>query len=266
MTRPTPLVVAHRGSSSAVAEHTLGAYRLALSEGADALECDVRLTADRVPVCLHDRTLERTGASDGVVSTMTLDALSAVDWGAWKHAGAPGDPTRDPEWGRLTTLRDLLELAVTADRGVGLAIETKHPTRFGGRVEHEVAALLSEFDLAGPQRDGMAWARMMSFSQLAVRRMQRICPELPTVFLMSHPLPLAYRGGALPAGAGAAGLDLAILRARPEVVARQHDEGHEVFVWTVDEDVDIQRCLELKVDAIITNRPRHVLDVVARNR
>ncbi|WP_411283635.1 glycerophosphodiester phosphodiesterase [Lapillicoccus sp.] len=106
----------------------------------------------------------------------------------------------------------------------------------------------------------------MSFSQLAVRRMKSICPELPTVFLMSHPLPLAYRGGALPGGAGAAGLDLAILRARPEVVARQHDEGHEVFVWTVDEDVDIQRCLELKVDAIITNRPRHVLDVVARNR
>ena len=266
MTRPAPLVVAHRGSSSAVAEHTVGAYRLALSEGADALECDVRLTADGVPVCLHDRTLERTGGSDGVVSTMTLDELSAVDWGAWKHADGPADPGRDPEWGRLTTLRDLLELAVAADRAVGLAIETKHPTRSGGRVEHEVAALLDEFDLAGPRRDGMAWVRMMSFSQQAVRRMMSICPELPTVFLMSHPLPLAYRGGALPAGAGAAGLDMAILRARPEAVARQHDKGHEVFVWTVDEDADIHRCLELRVDAIITNRPRYVLDVVGRNR
>jgi len=266
VTRPAPLVVAHRGSSSAVAEHTVGAYRLALSEGADALECDVRLTVDGVPVCLHDRTLERTGGSDGVVSTMTLDELRAVDWGAWKHADGPDDPARDPEWGRLTTLRDLLELAAAAGRAVGLAIETKHPTRSGGRVEHEVAALLGEFDLDGPRRDGMAWARMMSFSQQAVRRMMSICPELPTVFLMSHPLPLAYRGGALPAGAGAAGLDMAILRARPEAVARQHDKGHEVFVWTVDEDADIHRCLELRVDAIITNRPRYVLDVVGRNR
>jgi len=82
-----PLVIAHRGASSAVAEHTVGAYRLAIAEGADALECDVRLSADGELVCLHDRTLERTGGSNGIVSAMTLAELLAVDWGAWKHAG-----------------------------------------------------------------------------------------------------------------------------------------------------------------------------------
>jgi len=105
-----PLVIAHRGSSSAVAEHTVGAYRLAIAEGADGLECDVRLSADGELVCLHDRTLDRTGGSNGIVSAMTLAELRAVDWGAWKHAS---DSDRDPETAALVTLRELVELAWT---------------------------------------------------------------------------------------------------------------------------------------------------------
>ncbi|HET7683474.1 MAG TPA: glycerophosphodiester phosphodiesterase family protein, partial [Marmoricola sp.] len=65
-----PQVVAHRGASSTQAEHTLGAYVTALDQGADALECDVRLTADGHLVCVHDRSTRRTAARKGLVSTM----------------------------------------------------------------------------------------------------------------------------------------------------------------------------------------------------
>jgi len=257
-----PLVIAHRGSSHAVAEHTLGAYRRALDDGVDGLECDVRLTADGELVCLHDRTLERTGGGDGIVSTMTLAELRAVDWGAWKH---PEPRERTPGDGTLVTLRELLELALGAARSTGLAIETKHPTRFGGAVEREVAALLSSYGLAGPPAPGMPWVRLMSFSPLAVRRMTSLLPELPTVLLVGAPMPGPHRGGGLLAGAGTAGLDVSILRDHPEVVAAQHDKGHEVFVWTVDDDVDIELCLRLRVDGIISNRPRLVLDLSGRS-
>ena len=73
MQRPEgrPQVVAHRGSSESKAEHTLGAYVAALEEGADALECDVRLTADGHLVCVHDRKVDRTTNARGLVSTMT---------------------------------------------------------------------------------------------------------------------------------------------------------------------------------------------------
>ena len=66
MHRPVgrPQVVAHRGSSHTTAEHTLGAYVKALDEGAEGLECDVRLTADGHLVCVHDRRVNRT--SNGV--------------------------------------------------------------------------------------------------------------------------------------------------------------------------------------------------------
>jgi glycerophosphoryl diester phosphodiesterase len=258
-----PLVIAHRGSSSAVAEHTVGAYRLAIAEGAHALECDVRLSADGELVCLHDRTLERTGGSNGIVSAMTLAELRAVDWGAWKHAS---DSDRDPESAALVTLRELVELALDAGREIGLAVETKHPSRAGGRVEHVVAELLQEYGLAGRRRPGDVWARMMSFSGMAVRRMASLCPELPLVMLVSAQQPLPARRPRLAAGAGTAGLDLALVRERPSIVAERHEAGNEVWVWTVDNEDDMDLCLRLGVDAIITNRPTAALDLIARNR
>lgn len=53
-------MIAHRGSSEDVPEHTLAAYRKAIEDGADGVECDVRLTADGVLVCVHDRRVDRT--------------------------------------------------------------------------------------------------------------------------------------------------------------------------------------------------------------
>src|SRR4051794_9077270 len=78
------MVVAHRGSSAAHAEHTLAAYELAIEEGADALECDVRLTRDGVLVCVHDRKVNRTSDGRGVVSTLELAELAELDFASWK--------------------------------------------------------------------------------------------------------------------------------------------------------------------------------------
>ena len=84
----TPQVFAHRGSSAALPEHTLAAYLRALREGADGLECDVRLTRDGHLVCVHDRRLDRTSNGKGRVSGRTLAELDALDFGSW-HPGPP---------------------------------------------------------------------------------------------------------------------------------------------------------------------------------
>ena len=83
--RHGPLVIAHRGSSLAEPEHTLRAYLRAIEEGADALECDVRLTADSHLVCVHDRRVNRTSNGRGIVSTLELAELEGLDWGSWKQ-------------------------------------------------------------------------------------------------------------------------------------------------------------------------------------
>ena len=135
-------VIAHRGSSSAEPEHTLKAYLRAIDEGADGLECDVRLTADSHLVCVHDRRVNRTSNGRGIVSTLELAELEGLDWGSWKakHRGDAEMPDHDRN--RLLTLRRLLTAVTDSDRPVGLAIETKHPTRYAGLVERQLARIL----------------------------------------------------------------------------------------------------------------------------
>jgi glycerophosphoryl diester phosphodiesterase len=104
---PTPLVFAHRGSSAAEPEHTLAAYLRALAEGADGLECDVRLTRDGHLVCLHDRRLERTSNGRGRVSRSTLAELSQLDFGSWHTGNAERTATgADPDTEQATAGAD----------------------------------------------------------------------------------------------------------------------------------------------------------------
>ncbi len=264
--RPTPLVIAHRGSSLVEPEHTLRAYTRAIDEGADALECDVRLTADSHLVCVHDRRVNRTSNGRGSVSTLELAQLEGLDWGSWKeaHLGDQEQPDRDRN--RLLTLRTLLTAVTASDRPIGLVIETKHPTRYAGLVERQLAKVLSDFGLDGPRRPGHHWVRVMSFSQLAVQRMRQLCPDVPAVYLIEDAVPIRFRDGTLPKGIHTAGVDIKILRRYPQTVARQHRRGHEVYAWTVDHQADIELCLELGVDAIISNRPGAVLDAVRASR
>ena len=77
-------VIAHRGASVDLAEHTLAAYERAVEVGADAVECDVRLTADGVLVCVHDRRVDRTSNGRGPVSTLELAELAELDFASWR--------------------------------------------------------------------------------------------------------------------------------------------------------------------------------------
>lgn len=245
-TRSAPSVVAHRGASAELAEHTEEAYALAIAQGADGLECDVRLTADGHLVCHHDPTLERTSDGRGRFADRTLADLRRLDWSS--PAGGP------------LTLRRLFELAADAGRRVEVAVETKHPTRYAGEVERQVVDLADWFGWARDGRDGTpSPVRVMSFSGRAVRRVRRMAPDLTTVLLVGHRPRWAARGtGRLPAGAHVLGPGVRVLRDHPGWVQQVRDAGHPVHVWTVDRPEDVDLCLEHDVQAIITNRPREV--------
>ena len=238
----------------------------AIDEGADGLECDVRLTADSHLVCVHDRRINRTSNGRGIVSTHELAQLEGLDRGSWKavHGGDAEMPDRDRN--KLLTLRRLLTVATASERPLGLAIETKHPTRYAGLVERQLAQMLAEFGLDRPAHPDRHWVRMMSFSQLAVQRMRQLSPHVPAVFLIHESVPLRFRDGSLPKGVETVGLDINIVRRWPQTVERQQARGHEVYVWTVDRREDVRLCLELGVDAIISNRPSEVVDAVKATR
>ncbi len=266
-------VVAHRGASEDAPEHTLAAYRKAIEDGADALECDVRLTADGHLVCVHDRRINRTSNGRGAVSALELSDLAALDFGSWKTRDAAGGPrVEEPDWEHrpedreatsVLTLERLLELVADAGRRVELAIETKHPTRWAGQVEERLLVLLKRFGLEAPASREDSPVRVMSFSARSLHRVRAASPTLPTVYLMQFVTP-RLRDGRLPEGADIAGPSIRILRSHPGYIERLKRTGRQVHVWTVNEPADVDLCVSLGVDAIITNRPRAVLDRLGR--
>jgi glycerophosphoryl diester phosphodiesterase len=272
-----PQVVAHRGATAEAPEHTLAAYRRAAEIGADAVECDVRMTRDGVLVCVHDRQISTTSNGRGVVSALHLDELEQFHFGARKRGVRSrwgGDEITavsdepDVESGLVLTLDRLLEYITATPGTVRLAIETKHPTRHARKVEEVLVECLERFGLI---REGtpVEWAgkpavRMMSFSRLAVRRMADLAPGVPTVQLLGKRLrPL--RRELLTGSATAVGPSIALLRSDPDFVADAHAAGKEVHVWTVNRPSDMDLARDLGADVIITDHPRELLRRLGRD-
>lgn len=248
-----PQVVAHRGSSHSIAEHTLGAYVQALDEGADGLECDVRLTADGHLVCVHDRRVDRTADARGVVSTMELGQLNELDFAAWKNPWADLDdeaPEVDEETRKVLTLRRLLEAVRDYDHPVDVAIETKHPTRYAGLVERRLVQTLGDLGWTGPDSP----ARVMSFSSVALARVRRLAPHLELVLLVDHQR--SWRlAKELVTGDYILGPGIRLLRSQPRLGRMLAGRGRRLHVWTVNTETDLDLCVELAVEAVITDRP-----------
>jgi glycerophosphoryl diester phosphodiesterase len=163
----------------------------------------------------------------------------------------------------VLTLDGLLTAAFEARRPIRLLIETKHPTRFGADVEEKLVDQLREYGLERPDPASLVRVTIMSFSALAVRRCRELAPDLDAVWLTEFAT-LGLRDGRLPFGARIGGPGVRTLRANPSVVKKLHDNGHRVYVWTVNQPEDVELMLELGVDGIISDRPRFVLDRLGR--
>lgn len=251
-TRTRSGVVAHRGASAEYPELTRVAYEQALEQGAEALEVDVRLTADGVPVLLHDPRTARVADRDLWVHSSTLDELSGLDVGSWHPVHRAPEP--------VLTLRDFLALT-EAYPHVKLFFETKHPVPTGGRVEAALHAELAHFGLDLPRSCADSRAVMMSFSVMAVRRFRRLAPLVPTVQLRERRNILK----SLPAeglGAQMMGPSVGALRARPWLVDYWRSRGLGTYCWTVDDPADLQLCRDLGVDWVGTNVPARALEVL----
>lgn len=232
-----PLVVAHRGASAAAPENTLAAFRLAVEQGAPAVECDVHLTADGTVVVIHDATVDRTTNGNGEVSRQRYEDLRRLDAGSWFGARFAGE--------HLPTLDEAL--GVTQGR-TRLFVEIK---RGGG--EALVAATLAAIGRAGG-----ADVTVISFGPEEIQLVARTRPDLPLGFLISQQH--VARLGPAAAVQAARGLGAAFISPHHEAadasfLSAAREAALPISVWTVD-DVERMRALAgLGVDAITTNRP-----------
>jgi len=262
-----PLVIAHRGSSQEFPEHSIAAYRRAIDLGADGVECDVRLTRDGHLVLVHDSTVDRTSNGHGAIADLTLQELEWLDFDRMPGSPVERVATRvgqrrwansdQEESQRVPTLQALLALLLDSERPVSISIETKHPHRFSVQLEAMTFALLHKMKFP------LERVRLMSFSARGLARAHAIAPKVPLVYLEEF-LPVRRLDGRLPAHATIAGPGLALIREHPELVDNVHSRGSLVHVWTVDTRADLDLCLSLGVDAVISNRPGDMLAYLGR--
>jgi glycerophosphoryl diester phosphodiesterase len=227
---PEVELIAHRGASGEAPENTLAAYDLALEQGADVLEVDVRATADGELVLLHDPTLLRTTGDP-----RRVDELSAEEVAALPHPSRPVplDAVLARYGRRARFLVDLKEPSPAWEGRVLEALE-----------RHGVAdrALLQSFDLE-------ALARLRAAGGVAVaslyRRSDRAAIEIDAV--PEYTEGIGPWHGVVDA----------------ELVDAAHARGLAVRPWTVDDPAEAERLLALGVDGLITNRPAAVRPAVA---
>jgi glycerophosphoryl diester phosphodiesterase len=235
----TPLVFGHRGASAYAPENTLAAFRLALAQGADGLELDVCLSADGVPVVIHDDTLGRTTSGTGPVSRLTLAELKTLE------AGYPGRFGAQYRAERIPSLAEVFEAC--GDQPL-INIELKHDRSPGRQLAGTVVKLIHAYG-----RQGRVIVSSFQYSSLG--RVKALDPDLPVGLLYMAPVfgPRLVRCLARwlpheahhPSAAGLTARDM----------AWYHQQGLRVNAWTVDDEAGLRRLALAGADGLITNRP-----------
>jgi glycerophosphoryl diester phosphodiesterase len=217
------LIYAHRGASSDFTEGSKAAYQGAITQGADGFECDVRLTKDHQIICYHDRNTTR-------LSKITLDIAKTT----YSDLKERVDPYR---------LDQLLDLAIENKKD--LVIEFKHPVPTGGLVEKLTHKLLAE--KSAEITKSKITIFLISFSYLATLRNLR--SGYQSAYLVQskmlskiNPAPII-------------GPSIKLVRENPEFVTAAIKKGKKVFVWTVNNEADLQLCAKLGVSAVMSDNP-----------
>jgi glycerophosphoryl diester phosphodiesterase len=171
------IIVAHRGASAQAPENTMEAFRLGIEAGADAIELDVHLTADRQLAVIHDETLDRTTDRTGAVAELTMDEIREADAGA--RFARPGDSGL-PFAGRGLRVQALPEVLEWLPATSGLVIEIK--------ARAAADAVVDAVTDHAVQRDGRL--SVISFDEVAIDRVRELDPGVRTGYLVAPRQPL----------------------------------------------------------------------------
>ena len=232
-----PLNFAHRGASHQAPENTLAAFLLAVELGADGIELDVQLSRDGEIVVIHDFALETTTDGTGPVRERTLAELKELE---------AGRRSEDPYAGQQ--IPTLQEVIATVGDGLLLNIELKTASWRDDGLAGTVVQAIEDNHL-------LDRTIISSFNPLALRRVSRLNPGIPTGLLYAPDLPPPLRR---PWARHLLELD-AIHPHHSLVddgyVGWARERGYRVHTWTVDDPGRMRQMVQTGVDIVITNRP-----------
>jgi glycerophosphoryl diester phosphodiesterase len=232
MRRPAhrPLVIAHRGHHAEAPENTVASVRAALEHPVDGVEIDVHCTADGVPVVMHDHEVDRTTDGHGRLMDLTLPQVKAL-----RVRAADGSLSNE----LIPTLEEVL--MVTRERCL-LCVEVKPQG-----VEKKVLDVVRSCRAA-------EWVWVWSFINSVVQTFHELLLRIPGAYL-SDCFATWPADRFLPEAVaiGARAVSLAWQDVTPEVVARCHDMGLDVYSLVPDEPAAWDRARSAGLDAVISN-------------
>jgi len=236
-------VIAHRGFSGAAPENTIAAVRAAIAIKADMVEIDVTLTSDGHIVVIHDETLDRTTNGSGEIFQFTLAELRELDAGSWFDPGFAGEP--------IPTLDDVLD---EVEGRILLNVEIKSEAVDRGVVE-KVAATIREHGMIDE-------VVISSFSPTALRQMRSEAPEIRTAVLYNKKFHQGRDVVDIVTDLGAGVFNIKRQRLTRKMRRRCIENNIPIGIYTVNDPRRMRRLVEKGIDAIFTDHPDRLIDVL----
>lgn len=229
---PTVEIIAHRGASYLAPENSVASSKLAWELGADAVECDIYLSADNRIMVNHDGTTKRTSGKDYTIKNTPSDTLRKLDIGFLKDPKYKGE--------KIPFLEEIIQ-AVPA--GKELVVEIK----CGSEVLPELKKTINSY---GKDRRFV----FIGFDFQTISDTKKAFPQNPCYWLCSN-ADLLKKNLPLVPKAGLEGISLSWNIISKEVVNEAGKLNLELFSWTVDNPEEAKRLISYGVKGITTNRP-----------
>lgn len=229
-------IIAHRGASGYSPENTLASFQMALDQGVDGIELDVRFTKDRVLVVCHDATIRRTSNGKGYVQDYTLEEIRKFDFGSWYGPEFAGE--------KIPTLEETFEFLQNED--ILLNVEIKNGPVLDEGMEEELLRLIEKYQF----NDRIL---VTAFNHLSLQKVHELDPNIKIGFILHTNLidPFDYiaRSGIKP---------YTIHPNYQYITQDMIDEAHrrqiKVIACTVDHKTFGEKFAEMGVDYLLTNK------------
>jgi glycerophosphoryl diester phosphodiesterase len=241
-----PIIFAHRGASTDAPENTLASFRLALSQGVDAIELDARLSADGQVVVIHDPTVDRTTNGHGRVAQLSLTELRSLDAGSFFSQKYRGE--------KIPLLEEVFE-AVGKKNFIN--VELKNSATLHDQLIEKVCALVKKQGLEKR-------VILSSFLASNLKKAKRLLPEVPRGLLVASGWKGAWTRSFGFSFGDYAALHPYFTDVTKQQIVRVHRLRRRVHVWTVNQAEDIVRLNNWGVDGILTDDPQVALRALGR--
>lgn len=230
------MITAHRGASYKAPENTRASIELAIAEQADYVEIDVRMTADGVPVLMHDRALFRTTGVVNEIADVTFEEISSYDAGIRYAEEFEGE--------KVPGLQEILE---EYGRKIKFNIELKD-----GKNPELVRIVVDLIEGYGLEER----CAVTSDSYIQLETVKKCNGKIKTGYVLSRVYGEIYRCDAA---------DFFSIKSEyitEQTVKGAHEKGKEIHAWTVNKAYELKRMRELGVDNIITDRPAYAKEII----